>query len=350
MSKIYKLGIVGFGGQGNWHRELTETIDGIEVAGIYDIKEERRQYARGNGIKVYDSYEEMIADPSVDIILIATPNDSHKDYAIRSMRAGKAVVCEKPVAMSSAEFQEIIDVSNETGRLFVVHQNRRWDRDYLTMKNIYESGTLGDVFRIENRVHGSRGIPGDWRQYPEHGGGMVLDWGVHILDQMVLLVNRKIKKVNCRLDHVTNELCDDGFSINLTFEGGLTALLEVGTSNFISLPRWYMLGRDGSAVIRSWNVEDGTIVKAHSIDNKDIVPVYTASGITKTMAPRRPDTIYEEPLPIPESDIRDFYRNVMDTLDGKAEIIVKNDQVMRVMRLMEAAFESARLQQTVDFE
>ena len=345
----YVLGIVGLGGQGNWHRELIDSIDGLTVAGIYDIAPERCDFAREKGVRVYDSRADLLADQEIDIVLIATPNDVHKEIAVEAMRAGKAVVCEKPAMMSSAEMQEVMDVSAETGKLFVVHQNRRWDEDFLTMKKIYDEGMLGEVFKIETRVHGSRGIPGDWRQEKEHGGGMVLDWGVHILDQMALLVPSKIKKVYCRLDHVTNEIVDDGFLVILSFENGVTAVLEVGTSNFINLPRWYMLGRDGTAIIEGWHLE-GRIVHAQKLDDKDIVPVRTASGITKTMAPRREDTISEEPLPVQHSDIRDFYRNVMDTLGGKAEIKVKNEQVMRIMRLMEACFLSAERNQTVDFE
>ena len=79
------------------------------------------------------------------------------------MEAGKNVICEKPVALNSRQLQDMIDASKKNGVLFTVHQNRRWDEDFLTMKKIYDEGTLGPVFNIETRVHGSRGIPGDWR-------------------------------------------------------------------------------------------------------------------------------------------------------------------------------------------
>ena len=99
------------------------------------------------------------------------------------MKAGKNVVSEKPVTLCSADLQEMIEASRECGRFLTVHQNRRWDEDFLTVKKLLAEGTLGEVYRLESRVHGSRGIPGDWRQEKEHGGGMVLDWGVHLLDQ-----------------------------------------------------------------------------------------------------------------------------------------------------------------------
>src|SRR5699024_4670629 len=104
----------------------------------------------------------------VDILTLAVPNDVHKDLAIRAMAAGKNVISEKPVTLSSADLQEMIDASEKYGKLFTVHQNRRWDEDFLAMKEVYESGKLGYVFNIESRVHGSRGIPGDWRQRKAH--------------------------------------------------------------------------------------------------------------------------------------------------------------------------------------
>ncbi len=350
MQKTMYAGIIGFGGEGNSHRHHVEKVNGLEIAGVYDIKPERQQFARDNGVFVYENYDAMLADEKIEIIIIATPNDLHKEMAIKAMQAGKNVICEKPVMMNSAELAEVLEVQKQTGKVFVVFQNRRWDRDYLAMKKLYEEGRLGDVFRIENRVHGSRGIPGDWRQYPEFGGGMILDWGVHILDQMVLLVNEKIKSVYCTVDHVTNELVDDGFNIKLKFESGVEAVLEVGTSNFITLPRWYMLGRNGSAVIRGWDVFDSEIVIADKLDNTNIVPVITASGITKTMAPRNPDQYKSYPLDVPESDLSDYYYNVMAACRGEEEQIVRNDQVMRIMKLMEAAMLSAKTNQVVDFE
>lgn len=345
----YGLAIVGFGGMGNWHREFIETIEGLTVVGINDIKESRRQFAREKNLHVYESLEDVLKDERVDIVLVSTPNDLHKEISIKALKAGKNVVCEKPAMLSSKDLEEVMAVSKETGKLFVAHQNRRWDEDFLTVKEIYKQNLLGEIYMIESRVHGSRGIPGDWRKEKEHGGGMLLDWGVHILDQMLFMIDEKVKKVYCKFTHVTNELVDDGFKVILTFESGLTALLEVGTSNFVNLPRWYVLGINGSAVINDWQL-NGKIVRVKSWDDKDAVPIKAASGITKTMAPRMENTIIEEALPIQKSELREYYRNVMAAIEGKAEIIVKNTEVLRVIKLMEACFLSDKTEQVVDFE
>lgn len=337
--------IVGFGGMGNWHRELIESgIENLTLKGIYDIAEEPCRKARELGYHVYGSLAEVLADPEIDIVLCATPNDCHKDIVIQTLQAGKAAVSEKPVTLSSADLEEMIQVQKETGSLFTVHQNRRWDEDFLTVKKIYDEQLLGEVFNIESRVHGSRGIPGDWRKEKEHGGGMMLDWGVHIIDQALQMIPEKITSVYCTETHITNTEVEDGFTLILTFESGLRYLLEVGTSNFIDLPRWYVEGVNGSAVIQDWSL-NGKMVRITNWDKNDAVPVKTAAGLTKTMAPRTEDTIKTEPLPLVKSDIKDFYRNVMAALEGKEEQKIKLSEVMRVMKLMETAFQSAKDQE-----
>lgn len=349
MSK-HRIVIVGFGGMGNWHRELIEGgIEDLELAGVYDIQAEPRAKAEAMGIHAYESFEAVLDDPTVDLVLLSTPNDQHRPLAIAAMNAGKNVVSEKPVTLSSADLQEMLDAAERTGKIFTVHQNRRWDGDFRTMKKIYDEGMLGEVFSIESRVHGSRGIPGDWRGKREHGGGMMLDWGVHILDQMLLLVPEKVKSVYCKVDHVTNAEVDDGFTAILTFESGKTALLEVGTSNFINLPRWNMLGVNGTAQIADFR-SDARVVRIKTREKNDAVPVKTAAGLTKTMAPRTEETIFEETVPLVKTDIRDFYRNVMAAIEGREKLIVRHDQVMRVMRLMETALRAAEEAQVLPFE
>ncbi|MCI8524994.1 MAG: Gfo/Idh/MocA family oxidoreductase [Oscillospiraceae bacterium] len=346
----HKLALIGFGGMAGWHHDLIERIDGLTVAGTWDIREERRALAREKGLRVYRNFEDLLADPAADLALVATPNDLHRPLAIAAMEAGKHVVSEKPVTLCSEDLRAMTEASERTGRLFTVHQNRRWDEDFLTIREILAGGRLGEVHRIESRVHGARGIPGDWRQEPEHGGGMVLDWGVHLLDQALqLFPGVKLTSVYASLTHVTNQLVDDGFSAELAFANGVRMLVEVGTSNFLALPRWYVLGRDGSARIAGWGA-DAEIVRAVGESERDVVPVRTAAGLTKTMAPRRPDSIRSETVPEVKSDIREFWQNVMAAVEGREAPRVRLDEAARVMRLMEAVFASDRAGQAVAFE
>ena len=342
--------VIGYGGMGGWHTRYLRKSDVAELAGIWDIKEERRQLARENGIFVYDSFEAVLADKTVDILTLAVPNELHMPLAIQAMEAGKNVISEKPVTLNHEDLQKMIDASNRTGRLFTAHQNRRWDCDYLMMKQVYASGELGEVFGVESRIQGSRGIPGDWRGHKEHGGGMILDWGVHLIDQMMGIVyDRKVESLYCRCDHITNYEVDDGFKLDLYFEGDLTARIEVGTSHFISMPRFYMTGNNGSAMINNWQ-ENCRVVCCKNWDEKDVVPVVTAAGLTKTMAPRDSKTITESEILRPESDVHDFYRNVCRAIDGKEHQLITHEQLMRVMKLMEACFLSDKLGKPVEVD
>lgn len=342
--------VIGYGGMGGWHTRYLLKSDVAELAGIWDIKEERRQLARENGIFVYDSFEAVLTDKTVDILTLAVPNELHMPLAIQAMEAGKNVISEKPVTLNHEDLQKMIDASNRTGRLFTAHQNRRWDCDYLMMKQVYASGELGEVFGVESRIQGSRGIPGDWRGHKEHGGGMILDWGVHLIDQMMGIVyDRKVESLYCRCDHITNYEVDDGFKLDLYFEGDLTARIEVGTSHFISMPRFYMTGTNGSAMINNWQ-ENCRVVCCKNWDEKDVVPVVTAAGLTKTMAPRDSKTITESEILRPESDVHDFYRNVCRAIDGKEHQLITHEQLMRVMKLMEACFLSDKLGKPVEVD
>lgn len=346
----HRIAFFGFGGMAKWHYERVMKRDDLDLAGIWDIRECRRELAAEMGIHVYQSQEDLLADESVDLVLIATPNDVHKPLAIAAMEAGKNVVSEKPVTLSSKDLQEMIDVSERTGKVFTVHQNRRWDQDFNTVKKILKEVDIGEIHKIESRIHGSRGIPGDWRQLPEKGGGMVLDWGVHLLDQLLLFYpDAKIKSVHAIVTNVTNQLVDDGFTVTLMFDNGVTMVCEVGTSNFVSLPRFYVLGANGTAIIEEWT-QPAKIVRATGVDEKDVVPVVTAAGLTKTMAPRRPECLSTQEIGPVVCDVSEFYTNVLAAIEGREELIVQMPQVMRVMRLMEAVFRSAELNQVVGFE
>ena len=376
MSKMRNIAIVGCGGMGGGHamaihsgtgtavwnivtaeqamkREAsnvtTDISKKLHLTGVYDIKPERQEWARSMGIFTYDSYEAMLADETVDIILIATPNHLHHDLAIAAMRAGKHVLCEKPVTPSSAELEDILKVAKETGKIFYPRQNRRWDKDYLVVKKIYEEKLVGNVFNIESRVHGSRGIPGDWRGVKEYGGGMMLDWGVHLLDRLAMMVPEKITKVFCSMTNITNKECDDGFKMHMTYESGLTAVVEVGTCNFINLPLWYVAGDQGTAKINGWDMT-GEMVRLKSWEDKDATPILAGEGLTKTMAPREANSAEELPLPELDYDRNELYSNLVDVVNGEAEQIVKGEEALRVLKLMEAAFESFETGKVVYFE
>jgi predicted dehydrogenase len=341
--------IVGFGGMGYQHSLMISQVSRLKLLGAYDIKAEAREKAAKSGIKAYSSLDAVLADPAVEIVLIATPNDTHKDIAIKAMKAGKHVICEKPVCLNSTELAAILAVAAETGKVFQVHQNRRWDEDYLIVKKLYDENLIGEVFHIETRVQGSRGIPGDWRRLEAQGGGMMLDWGVHLLDRITVMIPGRIVQVFCKLNFPTGEEVDEGFHVFLTFEHGKTVMVEVGTRNFLSLPLWYVSGTMGTAIIQDWTLS-GRVMTLQTIEKMDATPIVAGAGLTKTMAPRIDETATEAPLPRVKADVCDFYRNVIDVIEGRAKPVIKNTEVMRVMKLMETCFLSDKTGQVIQFE
>jgi predicted dehydrogenase len=337
------LAIIGYGWVGRWHHEnITKRIPRIDVVGAYDIRPEA--FAKSAPPKIYGTAESLIGDPAVDIVVVATPNDSHKDYAIRALNAGKTVVCEKPVAMNAAELDEIIAVAEETGQLFSIHHNRRWDKDFRTVKAILDQKLLQSPYFIESRVQGSRKAMHGWRGYKRNGGGMVLDWGVHLIDQLMWLTDSPVTQVTAHLLSIFTPEVEDNIKVMLRFENGLSALLEMSTNCLINNPRWHVSAEDGTAVIHGWD-NTGHIMKIKPDGDlkwtEDIV--YTEAGPTRTMAPRPQNTMQEYPLPEVQSAWTDYYLNILDALDGKADLIVTPAQALRVMKVIDLVFESNRV-------
>lgn len=302
---------------------------------------EARANAAANGLKVYDSLEALLADNALDIITVAVPNNFHKDISIAAMRRGKNVICEKPVAMNARELEEILAVRNETGLLFSIHQNRRWDKDYRTIKQIVADKTIGTPYFIESRVQGSRRSLHGWRGHKVNGGGMVLDWGVHLIDQLLDLIDSKVTQVYGQLFCIFSDEVDDNFKAVIRFENGVSAMIEIATNCFITQPRWHMSCTDGTVQIDGWGRE-GKMIKL--LTDEDIgwgdEIVYTAAGPTRTMAPRPIHTTQELELPDVPAEWSSYYKNIAGVLDGREELIVKPEQALRVMRVIDLIFQS----------
>ncbi|WP_127591787.1 Gfo/Idh/MocA family protein [Paenibacillus lautus] len=343
--------IVGYGGMGSYHAKLIKDNAFLEVTGTYDILADRREVSQQDGYPAYESYEQVLNDAAVDVVLIATPNDVHKELALQAFKAGKHVICEKPVTLSVSDFKEMVSAADAAGRVLMVHQNRRWDEDFLTIKQMYNEKTIGDLFRIESRVHGANGIPGDWRHLEAHGGGMLLDWGVHLLDQILFMVDSRITSLSSRLSFILGDEVDDGFESVIEFENGVSVLIEVGTTNFITLPRWYVKGTEGTGIIEDWSLNGRVVTRNQDAVKVEPKPIQAGVGLTKTMAPPSEEATITGALPEPYRQSSSFFDNFAAVIQGEAEPIVKNEEVLRVLNLIEAVFESARTGETLkDFD
>lgn len=347
---MIKLGIIGYGGMACWHVDRLAKTDGITAVAAYDIDSERVALAKKNGLKAYSTLKEFLADKDINLVLVATPNDVHRELCVAAMNAGKNVICEKPVAMNEVEVDEMIAAANKNKVLFTVHQNRRWDTDFRVVKKIFDEGMIGKVFNIESRLHGTGGECHGWRGVKKQGGGMLYDWGVHLIDQILQMVPDQIVQIYCQQFSIKNNDCDDYFKLVIKYKGGLSCLVEVGTYCARGLPRWYANGDKGAVTVDNFDGKAGGITSVKSSANFTPVIIETAAGPTRTFAPQPPETLTESALPEVQSDLCEYYENIKDVLGGKAVQIVKHKEIKRVMRVIDTAFKSAAQGRSLDFK
>ncbi len=345
--KDMNLAILGFGGMGYWHSQNAVKVDGVNLIGSYDTN--ACAYNDSPQVRVYESEDALFSDPAVNTVLLTVPNHLHKQYAIKAARAGKNVLCEKPAALTVADFDEMTAEAKKCGVLFTVHQNRRWDKDFNMVRRIYNEGTIGDVFNIESTLYSPNGKVHNWHQFPEYGGGMLYDWGVHLIDQILMLIPQKLSSVYADLKSVHNPLVEDYFRVVLKFEDGQSACLTQSTFVLKPAPRWLVCGDKGTAVINSFNC-DGTVYTTSELVTK-LPPriVESPAGPTRSFLPVPPGKILESSLPEVHTDWTDFYKNYVDAINGEAEFIVQPPQVRRVLAVLEACFRSGKSFESVPF-
>lgn len=343
----YKVGIIGYGGMALYHHLNVEKPDNVVFTSAFDIAEERLLKAKENGLEVYSDLKDFLKLSGVDIVLVSTPNSTHFSLAMAAIEHGKHVILEKPATMNSSEFEKLVCAAKEHNVVITTHQNRRMDKDYRIIKQVLEVGTIGECFRVESRIEGSRGIADTWRRKKSAGGGMLYDWGVHLIDQILDLFSNKVTSVFCEFSHITTNEVDDGFRLHLQFDDGKSALIEVGTCNYIMHPLWYVLGKKGSIQINYWDLS-GKVVRLKDTQIKwedEIRP--NIAGPSITMAPRAEDTLCTLPLPEPVCDTDILYRNFVKAIEGKEKLWVSTQETMRVMKIIDLAFESAEKNQVI---
>ncbi|AQR96764.1 Gfo/Idh/MocA family protein [Clostridium saccharoperbutylacetonicum] len=342
-----KLGVIGFGGMGKWHVQNAPRA-GVEIAAVCDIKEERWSEAEEMGFKLYKSADELLADSEVNTVILTVPNHLHKEMCLKAAAAGKNVITEKPAAMNVAELDEMEAACKKAGVFFTAHQNRRWDRDMLIVKKAYDEGLLGNIFTIESKLHSGNGYMHEWHLYKKYGGGMIYDWGVHLIDQALFMVpGVKIRSIYADIKNVLHEEVDDYFKIILKMENGVTFHLELSTYILEYQPRWLVAGDKGTIIVKSFGCEGALYRTGDMLKKLPPQITETVAGPTRQFAPVPPGGIVEESLPQVETDWVDFYENVQGVLDGTEESKIKISEVRRVLSVMEAAWESSRTNKAI---
>ena len=349
-----KFGIIGYGFMGHEHMTMLSAFDGIDVVAICDIEPEQMNDAP-EGVRKYEDANDLINDSEVEVVLISANNDQHLKLVKAAAEAKKDIICEKPLALCAADLAEMEKAVAENGVKFTVHQQRRFDIDFRTIKEVFDGGTLGDIFTVQTGLYGYNGNMHDWHVYPEQGGGMLYDWGVHLIDQMLWMIPGKITSVFADVRNVINEQVDDYFKILLMFENGITAEVELGTyflkdENKWFERHWFIGGNKGSAYVDGFDPVGKLVRTTSLLTNVGGSRTMTAAGPTRSFGPPRDGLIVSEDLKVAETTHKMFFENYVKAYNGEEDFLVKIPEVKRVLAVMDAARESARTKKSVDFE
>lgn len=346
-----KAGIIGFGYMGHFHLRKSREI-GLEVVAVYNTPSEKLKEAISEGLTVYDNLDAFLADERFSLVYICTPNNVHAELSIACLNAGKHVMCEKPVTMNSAELEACIAAAEKNRRVFTAHQNRRWDVDYLTVKAAVNSGEIGRITTINSRVYGQRGVCFGWRADPVRGGGMLYDWGIHLIDQFLCMFpDHKVVGVYARLLSILTPAVDDSFELHLFFDNETSAIVHVGTFSLQSLPRWFVYGDRGTMRLDDFTGVNGGIARIReTVSGFDSVFGKHQIGPSRTMAPLQPEYIEQLALPRVESDPLAYHRNLIAACEGREAPVVTFDEMRRAMKIVDLAFESSRTNQVIKTE
>jgi len=345
MKKI-NTGIIGFGLSGRvFHAPFLHLDTGFNISKIVERnrEESRTDYPYTEIVK---NHTDILNDPAIELVVICTPNSLHYQMTKDSLVAGKHVVVEKPFTVTSAEADDLIRLSEKLNLRIFVYQNRRWDGDFLTIRKLLKSGTLGELKEYEAHFDRFRPEPprNVWREQINEGGGVLFDLGSHLIDQALQLFGIP-NSLEAKIASQRNgSLVDDYFSINLYFKC-LRVILTAGMLVRDPGPRYILHGILGSYIkygidpqekdlregrlpgSKNWGNESPDQWGMITIDYQDV----NIHGSVETEA-----GCYQE-----------FYRNVYGVLAGHAEIAVKPVEARNVIRIIELAFESSKLNKRI---
>ncbi len=349
-----KFGIIGYGFMGHVHGDTLRRRADTELVAVCDNDPEKIADVP-EGVDVYDTMDELLKVAEIEAVIIAVSNHVHLEAVTKSAEAGKHIICEKPAALSVKEYDEMIAVVEKSGVKFTVHQQRRWDMDFRIAREVYNNQAVGKMYTIQSGLYGFNGNMHDWHAYKKYGGGMLYDWGVHLIDQMLWMVDSKIKTVYADIRTVINEEVDDYFKILLKFENGVTGEIELGTYFLTDRDKWFerhwFIGGDkGSMYLDGFDPEGKIVRTTKLLKNVPGKTTMTAAGPTRSFGPPSEGLLQTEPLPEVDVNHEMFFDNFMKVLAGDGEFVVRAGEVRRVLALMEAARKSAATGRTVDFE
>ena len=322
------VGLIGYGAIARGHAESVTATRGLDMRAVCDISPQRRELAaRELGVRTYAGLDELIGDPDVGLVVVGTPPSVHAVPTVAALQAGKHVVCEKPFAITVDEVDRMIDAAAASHTVLTVYQSRRWDPDYLAMRDAIRSGRIGDLFYMESFIGGYSHPCDYWHSHEPISGGTIYDWGSHYFDWILQLFEGPVRQVSAvghkRVWHdVTNA---DQVRVDLTFDGGAQATFMQSDVAAALKPKWYVLGTRGS-VVGEWR--------------EDVTPPADAPARVKVLRPAEGGGTHEERLALAPRDEHGFYRNLADHLAWDEPLAVAPAEARRTVAVMETATRS----------
>jgi predicted dehydrogenase len=345
---MINVGLIGFGLAGrSFHAPVISAVSGLRLAAILQRtgSEAAQAYPEARIVRTLD---ELLALPDIQLIVIASPNDTHYPFARQCLATGRDVVVDKPFTTTLEEALSLVQFAKQCGRLLTVYQNRRYDGDFQAILNLAASGALGRIVRFETHYDRFRPSPKPlaWREEPTPGGGILFDIGPHLIDNALQLFGRpQAIYADIRIERETAR-ADDAFDLFLHYPNSLRALLSSSILSLAPRPRFVLLGTKGAFIKmtvdpQEMNLRTGKIPKqgpwgAEPEENWGVLTEVQADG-----------TSTQHRIPSAKTDYRDYYINVRDTLLGRATPAVTTEHALQLMQILEVARESSAAQRTI---
>ncbi len=339
------VGLLGYAPSvGRLHAEGAAATPGLALKAVCDLNPQRILQVQQDfpQLKTTKTASELAMDPEVDLVIVSTPPNTHARLCLEMMKAGKHVVCEKPLALKRSETDALVEAAAEQQLHLSCHQNRRWDPDYLAIRSALTDGLIGDPFYMETFVGGFSHPCGYWHSHQSVSGGTAYDWGAHYLDWMVSLVPASVDAVvgtlHKRVWHdVTNA---DQERIQIRFAGGLEAEFIHSDIAAATKPKWYILGTKGAIVSRWQQVSTYEIDRLHYFRQHDIPSTEMPPELWLSSRLDSGD-IETRRLSLPARRNFAFHQNLADHLLLGEPLAAPLEDSVQVVSILEAAAHSA---------
>lgn len=244
-----RTGLIGYGLAGSvFHAPLIAATEGLTLDTVVTGNPDRQEQARAEhaGVRVAATPDELFERAGdLDLVVIASPNNTHVPLATTALKAGLPVVVDKPIAGTAGEARDLAALADKCGLILSVFQNRRWDNDFLTVRRLIDDGELGDVWRFESRYERWRPrLKGGWRESgdPAQVGGLLYDLGSHVVDQALVLFGPATRVYAESDDRRPGAETDDDTFVALTHASGVRSHLYVSATAAQLGPRFRVLG------------------------------------------------------------------------------------------------------------